>query len=331
MGSLCSLAYNPKQTNRGVIMPYNTILGIDVSKFDFVVATHLSKKVKTYENSQKGFKSFFLDFKKSFKNCLIVLEDTGGYENKLISYITKLKIDLHKAPGRQIKNFIRSYGKYGKTDKIDAIAIANYGYERQAKLRLYNPKSKISKQLSVLIMRRLDLVKMLTQEKNRIQSPNNGFLKKHIKRLINFIKSEIDQVDREIETLISNNSEYEKKAKILKTIPGIKNKTAPMLLALLPELGKLNGKEIASLCGVAPHPKQSGKQQGYSRTIGGRRYIRPILFLAAMAAARSKTTQGDWYRNLVERGKKPMVALVALMRKLIVIANARIRDLAFAI
>ena len=127
--------------------------------------------------------------------------------------------------------------------------------------------------------------------------------------------------------LFSEDQNLAQKEQILRTIPGIGPLTGKMVLALLPELGQLDRKKIASLSGLAPHSKQSGSKIWYSPTRGGRRNVRPILFLSAMAARRAKGTElSEFYERLVKDGKKKMVALTAVMRKIIVIANARIRD-----
>ncbi len=305
---------------------YNIILGIDVSKDDFVVARHGFLKTQTFSNNSEGFVLFNQHYHQELSECLVVLEVTGGYEHALTLYLVDHGVRVHKAPGLQIKNFIRSFGKRAKTDVIDALAIAHYGYDRQKDLRLYGKKSEAADTLYHLVMRKEDLTQMLVSEKNRVQAPNNILVKEGIQRHIVYITDELKDIESQITEIIKNDTLYHKKAKVLTTIPGVGAKTTYSLLARIPELGTLDRRQIASLCGVAPHPKQSGKSIGYSATTGGRRDFRPTLFMAAMAAGKSRSTLGDWYQSLLARGKKKMVALVALMRKIIVIANAKIRD-----
>jgi transposase len=146
--------------------------------------------------------------------------------------------------------------------------------------------------------------------------------------VINCLEIQIEDISSKLDDLITADPSLIKKQEILKSIPGIAEITSRALLSLLPELGHLNGKRIASLCGVAPHARQSGTKIWYSRTFGGRRNLRPILYMAAMAARNAKkTTLAEFYERLVSSGKKKMVALVALMRKIIIIANAKLRDL----
>lgn len=128
--------------------------------------------------------------------------------------------------------------------------------------------------------------------------------------------------------MVTKNQSIQAKINLLKNeVDGIGEVTAIQLVSVFPELGKMNRRQVASLAGLAPHPNESGKKIGYRMTRGGRNNIKPILFMAAMGAARSKSKLGKFYKSLIARGKKPMVALVAVMRKIIVIANAKIKDL----
>jgi transposase len=145
--------------------------------------------------------------------------------------------------------------------------------------------------------------------------------------MIKMVKTQLDDHMEEIKSLIALNPELVKKQEVLQSIPGIGETTASLLVIMLPELGHLNRRQIASLTGLAPVPNESGTKIGYRMTKGGRRDVRSIIFMAGMAAAHSKSRFGDTYRNLIKRGKKKMVAMVAIMRKLIVVANARMKEL----
>jgi transposase len=140
------------------------------------------------------------------------------------------------------------------------------------------------------------------------------------------LDAQIAVLDVEIKTMITSDAELTLKTTVLKTLPGIADVTACALLAHMPEIGTLTTKEVASLAGVAPHPNQSGMKNGYRRTRGGRKQMRPVLFMAALSAAQSKSTLGVFYQRLLQNGKAKMCALVAVMRKMIVIANARIKE-----
>lgn len=169
------------------------------------------------------------------------------------------------------------------------------------------------------------------QEKNRLKAPNNENLRASHQVFIDFIVTEISKIELIQKKLIAANAALSAKIDLLiKEVDGIGEVTAINLLNTLPELGTLNRRQIASLAGVAPHPYESGKKIGYRSVRGGREAVKTILFMSAMTASRTKGKLGDFYRGLIARGKKPMVALTALMRKIVVIANAKIKGLAIA-
>lgn len=303
---------------------YHYFIGIDISKNSFSVALHSEKKAHTFTNCKEGFSQFTKLFQYALKDALITLETTGGYEIALIKYLQTHSCSVHRANTRKVKNFIKSYGTSGKTDSIDAFYLALYGFERHTRLDLY--KENPYKTLLKLVQRRNDLKQMLVQEKNRLQAPDQIALTESFKTIIHVIENEMEAITNMIEELFKENAHFEEMRKVLKTISGIGDIVASHLIALLPELGTIDRRKIASLAGLAPHPNESGKKIGYRSIKGGREDVRPILFLAAMTASRSKSMLGEFYRKLVGKGKKKMVALIALMRKILVIANARVRD-----
>lgn len=168
---------------------------------------------------------------------------------------------------------------------------------------------------------------MLIQEKNRLQAPLNKAIQTVIKAVKNCLEKQIDNIENSINKIIAKNKDLSRNKAILMTVPGVGSITAISLLGLLPELGQLNRKQIASLCGVVPYAKQSGEKSAYRRTYGGRRNLRPILYLAAMGAKRKRESElASFSERLTQRSKRPLVVLVALMRKIVGIANARIKE-----
>ncbi|MDD9334549.1 MAG: IS110-like element ISWpi12 family transposase, partial [Rickettsiaceae bacterium] len=163
-------------------------------------------------------------------------------------------------------------------------------------------------------------------EKCRLAAPENDHIKESCQKTIEFFNIQIDELNNTIQKIIDESRELQQRQKILKTVPGIGPKLSQDFLCLMPELGYLSRREVASLAGVAPYPKESGKTIGYRRITGGRSNVRAKLFTSAMAAAKSKSVLGAFYSKLVESGKKKMVAITALMRKIIVIANARLKE-----
>lgn len=308
---------------------YSTFLGIDIGKSEVVVGVYGSKITQAFPNSKSGFKAFLKEHRKTLQGALVILETTGGYERLFLNALLDRKISVHRANTRQVKNFIRSWGQYGKSDALDAQALARYGYERHQSLALFQKQDPKILRLSSLAQRRQDLTQMLVQEKNRLQSPEDDpLVLKSCKQVIATFETQISLINQEIEELINGDVHLQSQQKLLEIIPGIGSKISSALLAFVPELGQLNRRQIASLCGLAPHPYESGQKIGYRKTKGGRQHVRSILFMAAMSARRSNSRLKAFFEKLIANGKMKMVALTALMRKIIIIANAKLKEFA---
>ncbi len=276
---------------------YNNFIGMDIGKRNFVVTVNDQKETKEYNNTTQGIKEFIKDYKNIFGQSLCILENTGGYELELLYTLCGHKIAVHRADTRKVKNFIRSYGNSAKTDELDAKALAKYGAERKSLLELFTPQSKQALNLFELVSRRQDLKQILVAEKNRLQTPSVSIIKSSCKKIIKAITRQIEVITKKIKELIDYDPILKEKQEILKTIPGIGNIIAFELLILLPELGSLDRRKIASLSGLAPMSNDSGKHQGYRKTYHGRNEVKPILFLAAMAARCSKSELRGFYKT----------------------------------
>lgn len=306
---------------------YNNFVGVDIGKFSFVVAVYGQKQIKEYDNDASGIKSFIKDYQKYLLKGLCILETTGGYEMRLVLTLCESGYSVHRANTRKVKHFIRSLGNSAKTDKLDSKALALYGYERGTRLECFSPQSKQALALYELVQRRQDLKRLLVAEKNRLKAPRADLVKESCRVMIETINQQVQLITGQINAFIEQDSGLKTKKEILKSIPGIGDITANVLLVLLPELGTLSRRQIASLAGVAPVANDSGTFKGYRATGHGRSDIKPILFMAAMAARNSNSSLKSFYNRLIEAGKKKMVALTAIMRKIIVIANARLKPL----
>ena len=306
---------------------YNNFVGVDIGKFSFVAAVYNQKQTKEYDNDASGIKAFMQDYHHYLLKGLCVLETTGGYEMRLLLTLCDKGYAVHRANTRKVKHFIRSFGNGAKTDKLDAKALGLYGYERGERLDRFIPASKQALSLYELVQRRQDLKRLLVAEKNRLQAPRAELVKESCQTMIETIKEQVTFITDRINSLIEQDPILKAKKETLKTVPGIGNITANELLVLLPELGTINRRQIASLAGVAPMANESGTYKGYRATGHGRSDIKPILFMSAMAARNSNSSLKSFYNRLIESGKKKMVALVALMRKIIVIANAKLREM----
>lgn len=291
---------------------YTDYVRIDIGKETFVAAKFGIKKTKTYKNTAAGIQLFITDFIDKPEETLVALENTGGYERQVLSALYNAKIAVHKAHAVLIKRFIASFGTKDKTDSIDATHIAFYAKERGHTFKLFCQQDAKQECLRQLVERRQDLITMRTQEKNRFQSPNLEHTKNSVIRMLASIEEEIGQIDAEIKKLQHRPEEKE----ILETLCGI----GPIIFQTL------LGAQIASMSGLAPHPRDSGMSAKPRFISGGRALSKKALFGAALTASHTKTPFGDYYRRLLAAGKKPMVALMALARKILVIANAKLRD-----
>jgi transposase len=312
-------------------MSYKYFIGIDVGKYNLDIAVHDSAaKPRRYPNNSAGFDAIARDFADILPQSLVVMEATGGYETALISaLLTQTGAAIHRAQPLKAAHYIRSLRSYAKTDALDAQALARYGAERHPDLVLFCAQEKAVLELQALQTRRDDLKAMCTAEKQRLKHPRYAMLSGDVQEIIDVLDKQIGEIEQRMEEIITAAKPLKQKYDLMIDINGIGKITAFGLIATMPELGQLNRKQIASLAGLAPHPKDSGKTHGYRATRGGRENVRRILFMAALAAKTHNPVFREFYNRLIQNGKNPLVALTALMRKIIVILNAKIRDEVF--
>lgn len=311
-------------------MTYIHFFGIDVSQDWFDVALHEAAKPVQYSNDEDGFAAFLLSISAlDPATCFVVLEATGGYESRLLQFLIAQNICVHRAAPLHVKYFIRSLGRIAKTDKIDAWALARYGAERHQTLSPYVLPDEKQRAFNQLMMRRNDLVAVAAAEKNRAKQPRykdaTPRVKRSVHRLLEAIEELIAELDTELDEVVEAVPAIKTRIDILRTSRGIGRLSAYTLQAYMPELGTLTRRTAASLAGCAPHPRDSGLKSRKRTVFGGRGTVRRILFLAAMAARRYDPNLKAFYEKLVANGKPKMVALTALMRKIIVISNAKLR------
>jgi len=300
----------------------HTALGLDVSQDSVTLYDSLTRQILTIANQREALTEALAPFT---DRDLALCEATGGHEDALLTVLQAFGIPAHRADAAKVKAFIRSFGKRAKTDPIDARWLARYGIERSAKLALWQPPEACQRQIEALVARRLDLVAMRRQEQCRLKAPR-ALLASDIADHIVELDTRIRAIESRIQTLIAQHEQFALRDKALRSVPGISHVLAPLLIATMPELGSINRRQAASLAGCAPHPRDSGKSNPYRHSSGGRRQLRPPLFIAALAAARGDNPLGNFYQNLLNAGKPKRLALAAVMRKIIIIANARVRD-----
>jgi transposase len=297
-------------------------IGCDVGKDMIVVYDSQSARLSRVPNEPAALARFAAGLD---NQCLAICEATGGYEAALLDALLRAGRPVHRADARKVKAFIRSLGTLGKSDAIDARALARYGAERCDSLSLWQPREEARAALHTLVTTRHDLVKQRVACANRLSAPGAGPVAARLQHLLEALDAQIEGLKADIAALIGAHEPLRQSLKILRTIAGIGEATATALLALMPELGTLNRRQAAALAGLAPHPRQSGKSDAYRKTRGGRSEIKPVLFMAAMSARQHNKALKPFYERLIANGKKPLVALTALMRKIIVIANAKLQ------
>jgi transposase len=297
-------------------------IGCDVGKAQIHVFDSRDARVTCLPNDPEALTAWVAGLDET---CLVICEATGGYEAALLDAVVSAGHAIHRADARKVKAFIRSFGTLAKTDALDARALARYGQERADQLARWQPRDQQRDQLHLLVSTRRDLVQQRVACSNRIAAPRSARVAPRLQRILDALDREIDALDKDIRSLVSEHQPLERDVKILTAIQGVGITTAVSLIAFMPELGSLDRRQAASLAGLAPHPKQSGSNDPYRTTRGGRPEIKQILFMAALAAARSNPSLKAFYNRLRSNGKKPIVAITALMRKIIVIANARLK------
>jgi len=299
------------------------ILGCDVGKQEIVVYDKARNRLTRLPNQADALEAFAASLD---PDCFVVCEATGGYELALLSALLCAGVPAHRADARKVKAFIRSFGTLGKTDAIDARALARYAEERRRDLPLWRARDEDRVRLQSFVLARRDLVADRLAYANRRDAPNAGPLRAHYDSLLREFEARIQALDAEIKALIEGCEPIAKTVKALVAIPGIGLKTAAALVGLLPELGSASPKRIASLAGLAPHPNQSGAADRHRFVHGGRPEVKRTLFMAALTARKHNPNLRVFYERLVANGKKPIVAITAVMRKLLTFANAVIRD-----
>ena len=304
---------------------FNKFIGIDVSKDKLDIYYSWNYKNEQIKNNKSSIKSFVKYLKVEKQNLLVVIDLTGGYEATAVKYFCKAGFNVHRTEGRKVKNFIRAYGENAKTDKIDAFMLTEYAKSFQNRLKLYkyNEKEEQETNLANIVRRLSDIEDILQKEKNRFKSPNNDAIVKSIQQMIKILNKQKEQIEQQIQQEIDKDEQLKGKQQAIIAQKGIGIKTSMLLLSLLPELGKLNRREIAALSGVAPYSNDSGTIHGRRNTKTGRKQVKRALFICALVAIKYDIKIKTFYEKLINNGKLKIVAVVACMRKLLVVLNAR--------
>jgi transposase len=299
-----------------------SFVGIDVSKdsLDFCILPEKTKHNVSYD--AKGIKQLLSKLPDA-GTCLIVVEATGRYEQRIVVELANTGHFISVANPRHVHHFGKALGNLAKTDRIDAELIALYGqHVRPRTIAKHHEKQN---ELQQLVTRRRQLIDLRTAEKNRQKLPSSKLVNKSIQKMIDMLQKQIKLIEKEIAKLLESDDHWKDKADIIESIPGVGMVTVISLLSSLPELGILNRQEISALVGLAPFNHDSGRFRGKRSIWGGRASVRSTLHMAALSVRRCNPVIKAFAKRLESQGKPFKVVNVACMRKLLVILNTLIK------
>jgi transposase len=302
-----------------------TFVGIDVAKAELVITARPALAALTRwsaPNTPAGIEAVTARLVELAPE-LIVLEATGGYERDVTAALVAAGLRAVVVNPRQVRAFAKATGQLAKTDSIDADVLALFA--ERVRPTWHPLAEEATTDLAAVLLRRRQVIDMLTAEKNRLglaRRPVRASLKKHI----TYLERELRITETELTQLIEASPVWRVQDDLLQSAPAIGPVTSQTLLAELPELGRLSHKQISALVGVAPMADDSGGSRGKRMIAGGRARVRQVLYMATLVATRRNPIIRQFYLRLVAAGKPKKVALVACMRKLLTILNAMLRD-----
>jgi transposase len=303
-------------------MRSETFIGIDISKEQLDVyvlprAVHFS-----CNNDTSGIESLVSRLQGE-DPAVIIMEASGGYEITVAAELGAAGLPLAIVNPRQVRDFARGIGKLAKTDAIDAFVLARFGETNRPEPQAIPTAEQ--KQIKELVTRRRQLVGLRASEKQRRHSARSTRVQQSIRTVMATIEKELEDIDRDIDDLIRNSPVWREREQLLRTFKGVGPVTARIVVAKLPELGKIDRQEISCLVGLAPLNKDSGKMRGKRMISGGRKEVRDALYMAAVSAIKHNKLIKPFYERLIKAGKAYKVVMVACMRKILVILNAMVR------
>lgn len=296
-------------------------VGIDVSKAKLDIAIRPLDETDSLSHDRAGIESLIKRFKE-IGPTLIVMEATGGFERQVLRALASAELPVVAVNPRQVRDFAKATGQLAKTDRIDAVVLARFAQAIRPAVRPL--PDEVTLELRALVARRRQITEMIVAETNRLSSAPKT-LKKRITAHIAWLEKELQRANHDLDQSIRQSPIWQANEDLLQSVPGIGPVVSRTLLAELPELGKLNRRQIAALVGVAPLNRDSGTFRGRRSIWGGRATVRASLYMAALVAARRNTVICSFYKRLRDKGKTPKVALVACMRKLLTILNAMLK------
>ena len=298
-------------------------IGIDISKARLDGFNLLTGEILEFENNPSGIKKF-VKYARKAKPTLITCESTGGLEQPLLIACAEAKLPISVVNPRQVRDFAKAMGKFAKTDTIDATVLAEFG--SRIRPELTTPVPEELRALESVTNRRAQILEIITMERNRLGSTRDEHARASLEAVIAFLESQVKDMDSQMLEIVRVNTELKALDELLQSVPGVGFVVSATLLSSLPELGSASRGCICALVGVAPLNHDSGSHRGVRFIRAGRGNVRSVLFMGILSAIRHNPVLRVVYERLVLAGKAKMVALVACMRKLVVILNAIVRD-----
>jgi transposase len=298
-------------------------VGIDVSKEFLDIARSDQKVPWRTPNDPAGIDALVLTLQQAAPACIVV-ESTGGVERALINALLDAGLKVAMVNPRNVRDFARGLGILAKTDAIDARVLARFA--ELAAPRLLEKRPEIQAELDALVTCRSQLVKSKTEQTNRLGSTASKTAREALAAIVAALEEQIELLERQIKDHLDSDDQWKHLSEIIRSAPGVGPVLASTLLAQLPELGKTDNRQIASLVGLAPFNHDSGKLKGKRSIQGGRASVRGVLFMATTAAMRSNPLIKDFADKLLKAGKPWKVAVTACMRKFLILLNAMVRE-----
>lgn len=295
--------------------------GLDVAKDSLQL--DLAGKSHTLTNNAQGH-ARLLKLLRAHPLTQIICEATGGYEKPVVRALHAAATPVSIVEAGRVRHYARARGQRAKTDPIDAAVLSAYG--RAIEPSPTSPPTALQERLAALSTRRTQLIQSLVAETNRAAHYTEKLCRRQHQQFSRLLEKQIDECESAILQLIAEDETLQAKAQRLDAIPGVGAVTAATVLAELPELGNISDEAAAALAGVAPYNRDSGNQQGQRHIAGGRATVRCAIYMAALSAVRYDKILKAFYQRLRLAGKKPKVALVACMRKMVVLMNRLLKN-----
>ncbi len=302
---------------------YVRVIGIDVSSTKLDIADSLGKLSPLIDYSVEAIAKMLKKLGTP-EQTLVVCESSGGWEDVLVDMLHEAKVSVAVVNPRQVRDFAKGHGFLEKTDRIDAKVLRLFG--EQVKVNLTKPRSEREKQLRALSRRRVQLLEMIGQESNRKILCRDKATCDFIDQNIETLKKQLKTIEKSLEKFVKELEKESPSVGIIASVPGVGLITTATLYCELPELGKISRTKLAKLVGVAPMAKQSGKSDGKRPVRGGRSTVRRVLYMASLVGTQKNPVIRNFYLRLIQKGKPKKLALIACMRKLLLMIHDMVRN-----